>query len=324
MAEGLTKRYGSAKKARQSLKGGGGSGVLRRIKADETVKVRFLQEPEDWEEAYYHWIGDKFVWCNRSRNCMGCKAGDRAKKTVLANAVELAAGKVVIMQMPPSLADQVLKRHEKYETVMDRDYDLSREGSGLSDTRYSVDYDMPKKRNLDRYDLHDIPEQILAELGDDEEEEDAPRSTKKPVKKSSRRDDDDEYEDDEDEDEEEQNDFSDLDRNELKREIKKLDPDFVAKKSQTDDDLRAYLWDLNYAEDSVEENDDDEEEDERPRKPSRAVAKKKPARRSSHEDEDDEEDEAPARSTKKSRGLNEFKKETTSNPRVRTVRRAAR
>jgi len=249
------------------LKGGGGSGVLRRIKADETVKVRFLQEPEDWEEAYYHWIGDKFVWCNRSRNCMGCKAGDRAKKTVLANAVELAAGKVVIMQMPPSLADQVLKRHEKYETVMDRDYDLSREGSGLSDTRYSVDYDMPKKRNLDRYDLHDIPEQILAELGDDEEEEDAPRSTKKPVKKSSRRDDDDEYEDDE---------------------------------------------------------DDDEEEDERPRKPSRAVAKKKPARRSSHEDEDDEEDEAPARSTKKSRGLNEFKKETTSNPRVRTVRRAAR
>lgn len=277
MAEAVTKRYGSVKRARAAMKGGSGSGAIFRLKADETLKVRFLQEPDDWHEAYHHYIDQKFYWCSR-RNCEHCDGGNRPRKAALANVVIMASprdgdvGRVVVMQMPPSLADQVLKRHEKFGTILDRDYDLSREGSGLNDTKYSVDYDDRKRRDLSRWDdkIHDITAIVSADLvssgggtsGDDDEE---PRSTKKSSRRSSHEDEDeDDYEDDEDEDsEEDEDEFAELDRSELKREIKKLDPDFVAKKSQSDEDLREILRDLASSEDSEEE--DDEEEDERPR-----------------------------------------------------------
>lgn len=267
MAEkAVAKRFGSVKAARTALKGNRANGALRRLKPDETIKVRFLEEPDDWFEAQYHWIGGNFVWCNQQRSCLGCKAGDRPKTTVLANAVifdsedDREHNKVVVMQMTPTLANTLLKFHEKRETLLDRDYDLTREGSGVNDTVYSADPDDPKTRKMSRFenDIHDIEAIISAEInsaGDDDEEDDEPRSTRRKsstAKKSSRRsDDDDEYEDEDDDEEE-------------------------------------------------------EEEDERPRRSSRTVAKKKPARRSSHEDEDDEEDEdeedePPAKSRKSSK-----------------------
>lgn len=316
MAKALTKRFGTAKQAKAALKGGTGSGLLRRLKADETVKVRFLQDLEDWEEGWYHWLGGNFQWCSRMNSCEGCKSGDRARKIVLANAVVIASdndkeqGKVVVMQMAPTLAMSLVKFHEKRGTLLDRDYDLTREGSGLNDTVYSADPDDPKKRNLARFatELHDIPALISAEMGstedDDEDEEEEPRSTKKPgPKKSSsrRRDEEDDYEDDEEEDE--QDDFSSLNRSELKLEIKKLDRDFVAKKSQSDDDLRAYLWDLNYAEDTSDGDDDGEEDEE----DERSVHRSRSSR--------------PAVKTKSRRGMDEFKPKTTSNP-VRRVKRS--
>lgn len=282
----MAKRFGSVKAARTALKGNRANGALRRLKPDETIKVRFLEEPDDWYEAQYHWVGGTFVWCNKERSCLGCKAGDKPKTTVLANAVifdsedDREHNKVVVMQMAPTLANTLLKFHEKRETLLDRDYDLTREGSGVNDTVYSADPDDPKSRKMSRFanDVHDIEAIIAAEInsaGDDDEEDDEPRSSKfqrirenDAKKKSSRRrdDDDDEYED--------------------------------------------------------EEDDEEEEEDERPRRSSRTA--KKPARRSSHEDEDDEEeddeDERPAKSKKsKYDGLNEFKKPATK---TRVVRRS--
>lgn len=272
----VAKRFGSVKAAKSALKGNRSNGALKRLNADQTLKVRFMTEPDDWYEAHYHWVGKEFLWCNQQTSCVGCKMGDRPKTLVLANAVifgsddEKDMNRVVVMQMPPTLANTLLKFHEKRNTIRDRDYDLMREGSGLNDTVYSADPDDPKRRNMARFekDMHDIEAIINAELGDDEEEEDdEPRSSKTSSnKKSTRRrdDDDDEYED----------------------------------------------------EDEDDEDDEEEEEDERPRRSSRRpVSKKKPARRSSHEDEDDEEDEEimdedeRRAKSKKSKydGLNEFK-----------------
>lgn len=211
MAE-VSERFGSVRNAKQSLKGNRGSGNLRRLKPDETLKVRFLQEPEDWHKGYYHWLGQNFIWCNRLKSCLGCKAGDRPKMMALANAVIISSSddkeamKVVVVQMAPTLANTLLKFFEKRQTLMDRDYDLTREGSGQNDTVYSADPDDPRKRKLSRFDesMHDIGELIRGELGEedsDDEEDEAPRSTKKSVKKSKPRQDD--YED-EDEDEEEE------------------------------------------------------------------------------------------------------------------------
>lgn len=316
MVKPVTKRYGSAAKARAAVKGGGSNNALRRLKAEETVKVRFLQEPEDWHEAWYHYVDGKFSWCSQVRSCSGCSVDNRARKIVLANAVIMhsdrdgEAGKVVVMQMPTTLADQVLKRHERFGTVLDRDYDLSREGATQNDTKYSVDYDEKKRRDLSRWEdkIHDITAIVSSDIsqnsssddsGEDEDDEE-PRSTKKSSRRSSHEDEDYEDEDEDDEDEEDVDDeFADLDRTELKREIKKLDPDYVVRKSQSDDDLREALREL---------SDGSEDEDE----------------------EDEDEEEPPRRSSKKSKydGLNEFKpkpaakKAVARKPAARVVRRS--
>lgn len=226
--------------AKQSLKGNRGSGNLRRLKPDETLKVRFLQDPEEWHKGYYHWLGQNFLWCNREKSCPGCKAGDRPKMMALANAVIISSSddkeamKVVVIQMAPTLANTLLKFYEKRGTLLDRDYDLTREGSGMNDTVYSADPDDPRTRNLSRFEesMHDIGELIRGELGDEaSDEEDEPRSTKKPsIKKKPRRDDD--YEDD---DEEEDDIEQELRKEEAKRKKKKssgLD-EFKPKKTTT-------------------------------------------------------------------------------------------
>lgn len=272
----MTKRYGSASKARAAVKGGGGgSDILRRIKGDETLKVRFLQQPEDWHEAYYHFVADKFQWCTQKKSCSACTDGISRSKVALANALLVKENKVVIVQMTTSLANEVLKRFNKFgETVMDRDYDLVREGTTKNDTRYSADYDPPKKRDLTRYTLHDIEEVVFGDHGGDDEDEpedEVPRSTKRRNVKTSPRSRDDDYEDEEeedydedeeDEDEEEAEDqYADLTRAELKSEIKKYDPEFVAKKSQTDEDILDILREL-VAEYGHPDEDDEEDEPE--------------------------------------------------------------
>lgn len=321
MVKPVTKRYGSAAKARAAVKGGGSNNALRRLKAEETVKVRFLQEPEDWHEAWYHYVDGKFSWCSQVRSCSGCSVGNRARKIVLANAVIMhsdrdgEAGKVVVMQMPTTLADQVLKRHERFGTVLDRDYDLSREGATQNDTKYSVDYDEKKRRDLSRWEdkIHDITAIVSSDIsqnsssddsGEDEDDEE-PRSTKKSSRRSSHEDED--YEDEDDEDAEDE--FADLDRTELKREIKKLDPDYVVRKSQSDDDLREILRDLTDAEDSDDEEDEDDID---------------------YELRKEEERRARSKASSKSKydGLNEFKpkpaakKAVAKKPAARVVRRS--
>lgn len=270
----VAKRFGSVKAAKSALKSNRSNGALKRLNADQTLKVRFMTEPDDWYEAHYHWIGKEFLWCNQQTSCAGCKTGDRPKTTVLANAVifgsddEKDMNRVVVMQMTATLANTLLKFHEKRGTLLDRDYDLMREGSGLNDTVYSADPDDPKKRNMARFEkyMHDIEAIINAELGDDEEDEDdEPRSSKtSSKKKSSRREDNDEYEDEDEDDEEEEED--ERPRRSSRRTVSKKKP---ARRSSHED-----------------EDDEEDEEDE----------------------EEDYEDERPSKSRKsKYDGLNEFK-----------------
>lgn len=213
------RRYGSAKDVRSSMKGGGGggNGVLKKLDADQTLKVRFLQGPGDWYEALYHWVNGKFRWCPQTKACPGCRLGDRPRKIALANAVDLVAGKVIVVQLPPTLADPLAARAEKLEergrSITDHDIDLIREGSTKENTKYIFDPDDMRKRNLTRWDnsLHNILEIVQSEIEfqaqmDEREanaKEDSPRSTKKS-KASKKSRDEDEYEDevpDEEEDE---------------------------------------------------------------------------------------------------------------------------
>lgn len=86
-----------------------------------------------------------------------------------------------------------------------------------------------------------------------------------------------EVEEDEEEAEEEEPE-PELDRAGLKAAIKEFKPDFVAKKSQTDSELRDILTDLQ-ADNTSSEDDEEEEEEEEAPAPKAKVTRKAPAKR---------------------------------------------
>lgn len=240
----LTEKYSNKKDFKRAFKSSSGtsSGLFRRFKADEECRVRFLTEMDQWERGYYHWLRDsvgksQFLWCSRQKDCAGCKAEDRPKTIWLANALVREDGKVQILQIPASIAKMLNRKDESLGTICDRDYKISRTGTTLEDTEYFLDWDDKKPFNASRYKPADIPNAIMTELGLTDE---------------------DSTEDDDDTDDE----FADLDRSGLKEELKKLIPDFVAKKSQTDEDLLALLRETASASSDDEDEQDDEWDDE--------------------------------------------------------------
>lgn len=205
-----------------SLKKGGGSQYLSRVPADASITVRFLTEPEDWYGYYEHYDAvRKFYPC--SDDCPGCTEGDRPSGRYLSNALDVAEGKVIPLVLPKSMVSSLVKKHEKYGTMLDRDYELSRSGNGL-DTEYDVTPEAPTKMNLTRYDLIDLEELLESQLemaesandisADDDDDDDAPVMRKGGPRKSTAAapaDDDDDDADDDDADDETDDDSSDDD-----------------------------------------------------------------------------------------------------------------
>lgn len=113
---------------------------------------------------------------------------------------------------------------------------------------------------------------------DDDDEEVAPPPAKKAKKKKAApppepEDDDDDEDDEEDEEDEEDNEgdeFSGLDRDQLKRRLRKEIPGYKISRKQSDDDLRDVLRDR--VADSADDDEDDEEE---PSPPPKKKGKKK-------------------------------------------------
>lgn len=200
----------SMKSLKSGLKKGGGAGYLSRVPADGSLTVRFLTEPTEWVEYYEHFDQvKKFYPC--TDDCDGCRAGETPSRRYLANALDVAENKVIPLVLPKTLAGSVTKKYDKYSTLLDRDYELSREGTGF-DTEYDVTPEPPSKVNINRYDLLDLwsllEAQLTAEDEDDDEDDDEPkRPAKKAAAKPSRRaavDDDDEDDDDDDDDEDDE------------------------------------------------------------------------------------------------------------------------
>lgn len=189
-------------------KGSGGSQFLSRVPADGTLTVRFLTEPTEWVTYFEHYDQvRKFYPC--TDDCPGCTEGERPSARYLANALDVSESRVIPLVMPKSMAASVLKKYEKYATVLDRDYELSRSGTGL-DTEYDVTPEPPTKMNIDRFDLLNLMEILEGQLesadnasagGDsDEDEAPAPKRDRKPAAKPVEVDDDDDDDDSDDDD----------------------------------------------------------------------------------------------------------------------------
>jgi hypothetical protein len=184
--------------------------------------------------------------------------------------------------MPKSVAASLLKKYDKYATLLDRDYELSRSGAGL-ETEYDVTPEPPTKMNLDRYDLLDLMgllesqlEDVPVNSDDDDEDEEDDKPVKKSVAKAAPKAKAPVEEDDEDED----SDSEELSRDDLEEkslaELKILarENGIVTKGLDTDALIDALLGEAEdddeddevlatgSASDEDEESDEDSEEDE--------------------------------------------------------------
>lgn len=216
---------GSMKAIKETLKskGGIGGGKLKIIPAEANFSVRFLTEPDEWHGFYEHYDQNKqeFFPC-WGGDC--CQDFGRPSFRFLANIFSQDDNKVMALKLPKGLGEDLIRSYEKYGTMMDRWYDISRVGTTLNDTKYNRDPDTPSKFRLPpKAQLIELDEllQSLLDGGDDDDdtdepEEETPRRSRPASKtsggyrpsKSSRRvlddDDDDDYEDDDEDDEDDE------------------------------------------------------------------------------------------------------------------------
>jgi hypothetical protein len=204
---------GSVNKLRKKLKKGGGGGqYLSRIPSESSLVVRFLTEPDEWVEYYEHYDENsdpRYYPC--SDDCKGCDAGDKSSQRYLANALDIDENKVVPLVLPKTVASSILKKYDKFKTLLDRDYELSRTGTGM-DTEYDAIPESPTRMNLRRFEALDLWGLLMSQLDsadEDDDEDDDDDFEEKPTRRrsrptspasrqmSKRRDDDDEDDDDE-------------------------------------------------------------------------------------------------------------------------------
>lgn len=214
----IGQQMGSLKALKKSLAKGGGNAWIKYIPKNDSMTVRFIEEPENWinyTEHYDQTIRKSYP-CNGEQSCPGCQTSERKMSRYLANAVDLSNDRVIPLQMPKDLANRLVVKYEKWGTLIDRDIELSRSGDGL-DTVYDLDADAPSKRNLQKYTaldlmqvLEDAWNDVFGAASDEDDDEDA-APVKRPkagdrIKRAKKRsaaaaaiDDDDEVDEDEDE-----------------------------------------------------------------------------------------------------------------------------
>lgn len=124
---------------------------LRNFKNGE-VKVRFLEETEDWIVFREHYLDGKSFPCTQDKDtCPGCTSDDedvqRASRKYATNLYLVDVERVLPFRIPVGLANSMDTRSEKNGgTILNRDYVIMRSGKGL-ETKYDVDSD-------ERYELN--------------------------------------------------------------------------------------------------------------------------------------------------------------------------
>lgn len=153
------RKMGSISNARKSLKKGGGA-FIKNVGA-EGMLVRFLTEPDGWfgYPEHYDETAKAYYPCIDGQ-CPGCEQGIRVSNRYLTNAVDVEEDKVVPLKLAKTLANQLMLSHDRYGTLMDRDYALSRSGEGF-DTAYDREPMPPKKRLTAKYKLFDLQKVLL-------------------------------------------------------------------------------------------------------------------------------------------------------------------
>lgn len=157
---------GSIEAVKAALKkGGGGNGqFIKKIPKDDVLTVRFLTDPDQW--FGYHEVFDPAVGFSRPMLDGEQATGEQnTSYRFLVNALDVTNDRVIPLQLPRSLGESLFRRYEKYDTLTDRDYDLSRSGDKLT-TVYDYDPGDKEKRNIDKYELLDLGD-VLEQAAED-------------------------------------------------------------------------------------------------------------------------------------------------------------
>lgn len=284
--------FTSVGEARESLKRTG-SGDIWSIPADGVV-VRFVTEPDEWIGFYEYYDEDAKTFVPMAEGDRLPK-GTRPSFRYLANVLWRSEGsredKITALKLPSTVAKALFNRHEKFGTIVDRDYEITKSGEGFQ-TEYDVIPEEKSKLALSKYksDMYDLVDLLIEEYerlngggGDDEEseedEEETPKSkgkAKSSTRKSaaaSRRGkaaDEDEEEEEPEEEEDEDEDLSEMgemaddgDEDAMvalteAAEEAGLDPDDY----DTWSDLAAVLSESEEEDEEPEEDEEDEESEE--------------------------------------------------------------
>lgn len=204
--------FGSDKAVKDSLKKRPAS-EIRALKDTESLTIRFLEEPDKWFGYNEHWMKDGGPIPCVADDCAGCDSDEESERRknprYLVNVYSADDGKVIPLKMTKSAADIAFRFYERRGTVMDRDYEFSRSGAGMQDTKYLLEPDVTSKFTK-TVKLRNLEALVMSMLGyddevEEEETEDRP-SRRKPSRTRPRntRDEDPYEDDDEDDDEEEE------------------------------------------------------------------------------------------------------------------------
>lgn len=157
---------------RRSASAGGRSGRSAQLflKSDSSVKVRFLQEPtEGFMQFLEHYDEERKAFVpaidDDPLDNHPNERTRRASKRWLANVLNVEDGRVSIVKLNQDQVNRLLSRYARYGTLLDRNYELIRNGSGR-DSRYDVDSDDPTQMDVSRFSdrIHDLTEYLLGEV----------------------------------------------------------------------------------------------------------------------------------------------------------------
>lgn len=213
-------KLGTVSNIEKSLKGAGGARgeLIALVPSKGVLNVRFLQEPTEFYN-YYEYYDPEAKMSYPVVEGEELPEDVRVSKRYMGNALLLDDKKVRAVIMPSSLFEMIFTRFQKYGTILDRDYELSKTGSGL-DTKYLLDFEPASKLpgmakwQEKMLDLDVVLNSMLDDEDDDDEDDEddepqKPRSTKKSTKRRIEEDEDDDEDDEDDEDEDDEDDEDD-------------------------------------------------------------------------------------------------------------------
>ena len=156
------KKMGTMKALKDSLKKGGSGGSMNYIKnvPADGITVRFLTEPEEWFGYMEYWDSDAKTFVPMTE---GEILPDGAKPSFryLANAVDVETDRVIPLKLSKTAANSLILKYDKYDTIVDRPYELQKHGEGL-DTTYDVTPDAPSRINMAKYEPLDLEVILIA------------------------------------------------------------------------------------------------------------------------------------------------------------------